>query len=477
MSAPIVNAPCGPVAGIERPGSLAFLGIPFAEAPVGALRFAAPVPRARWAEARGATQYGATPQQRAPFAAPAIPEPIIAGDDILNLNVFTPMADTSVKLPVHVYIHGGGYIGGSHVGSWFDGATYNRDGIVVVTVAYRLGFEGFGWIADAPRNRGMLDMVCALEWVRDNISAFGGDPTRVTISGQSAGGGAVLTLLSMPAAQGLFHAVIAHSPVIGAASVAEHEAIGRQFAAKAGVETSVAGWSTLSKEQVLDLQFADMLAAVGIHPMASNLATELTAVCEITMTWGPALDPETLPVPPHVAWAAGFNRSVHVLVGSTADEFMMPPLAPPAEKVRDWLDTVDLDPRLKAFTLGQLESGSVDAMGRLATAVMFRRNVLRIAAARRAGGAATWMYDFVQPNTINGMAPHCSELAFAWDCLDDPWVTKVQGPNQPQALADEMHGAWAAFVRAGEPGWAEGTGMVFGGDGSRTAYADVASLV
>lgn len=476
MNAPVVHAPCGPVLGIARPGSLAFLGIPFAEAPLGALRHRAPVRRAAWAGVRDATEFGATPQRRTMYAEATIPEPIRPGEDILNLNVFTPTTDAAARLPVHVYIHGGGYAFGSHVGSWFDGRTYNVDGIVMVTISYRLGFDGFGWIADAPRNRGLLDMVCALEWVRDNIAAFGGDPAQVTISGQSAGGGAVLSLLSMPKAQGLFHRVIAHSPVLGITTAEHHEALGRDFAALAGVEPTLVGWSSLTEERVLDVQFAQAQSARGIHPMVGRLETEPTALCEVEMDWGPAMDPETIPVPPHEAWALGFNREVEVLVGATADEFMMPPLSPPATAIREWLDSVPFSSELKAYALGQLDSGSPDAIGRLATVVMFRRNVLRIAAARARGGARTWTYDFQQQSSVTGMSGHCLELPFTWNCLEDAHAIKVLGPDQPQALADAMHGAWVAFTRTGEPGWHEGTGRVFGGHGSRVAFADVAAL-
>ena len=476
MSAPVVHAPCGSLLGIERPGSLAFLGIPYAEAPLGALRFRAPVPRARWEGVRDATEYGATPQRRSPFENPAIPEPVVPGDDILNLNVFTPAVAPETLLPVHVYIHGGGYIAGSHVGSWFDGASYNRDGIVVVTISYRLGFDGFGWIADAPRNRGMLDMVCALEWVRDNIGAFGGDAANVTISGQSAGGGAVLTLLAMPRARGLFQRVIAHSPVMGLPSVEEHERLGRAFAATVGVEPTLDGWSSRTEEEVLDVQFAQMAADSGIHPMASRLATEPTALCEVTMGWGPAMDPDTIPVAPFAAWVGGFNADVQLLLGATGDEFLMPSLAPAAAVVRAWLDTVDFEPRLRAYALEQLENGCPDALGRVATAVMFRRNVLRIAAARAAGGAPAWMYDFQQASAVTGLSGHCLELPFTWNCLADPWAVAQLGPGAPQALADEMHGAWVSFMRAGDPGWAAGTGRVFGGAGTHEAFADVAAL-
>lgn len=474
MSAPIVNAPCGSVAGVARENSLAFLGIPFAEAPVGNLRFAAPVRRSVWAGVHDGSAFGATPQRRAPFPNPTIPEPIIAGDDILNLNVFTP--NTNAQLPVHVYIHGGGFIAGSHVGSWFDGATYNSDDVVVVTIAYRLGFDGFGWIEDAPRNRGLLDMVCALEWVRDNIAAFGGDPGNVTISGQSAGGGAVLSLLSMPAALGLFHRVISHSAVIGAPKPEQHEVLGRAFAHRAGVEPTLAGWRTLSEDAVLDHQYEQMFAERGIHPMVSRLASEPTALCEVTMDWGPAIDPETLPVPPFEAWRNGFNRGVQLLIGATGDEFMMPPLAPPPAVVREWIMNAGFEPRLEAYALEQLANGSPDVLGRLATAVMFRRNVLRIAAAREAGGADVWIYDFQQASSLTGMSGHCLELPFTWNCLDDAHAVSVLGTDQPQALADAMHAAWVSFMRSGDPGWERGTGRVFGGVGGHAAFEDVLAL-
>ena len=153
----------------------------------------------------------------------------------------------------------------------------------------------------------------------------------------------------------------------------------------------------------------------------------------------------------------GFASRVGPVPG---DEFLMPSLAPAAEAVRAWLDTVDFEPRLRAYALEQLEHGCPDALGRVATAVMFRRNVLRIAAARAAGGAPAWMYDFQQASAVTGLSGHCLELPFTWNCLADPWAVAQLGPGAPQALADEMHGAWVSFMRAGDPGWAAGTGRV-----------------
>jgi para-nitrobenzyl esterase len=204
----VVETPSGAVRGVWRTGSAAFLGIPFAEPPVRELRFGAPVPRSPWSGVRDAVGYAPTPQRKALMEITTIPEPSIPGEDVLTLNVFTPRPRPSNAderpLPVLVYVHGGGYVAGSPASPWYDGGAFNRDGVVTVTVSYRLGFDGFGWLPDAPANRGVLDWLLALEWARDSIGAFGGDPGRVTVAGQSAGGGAVMTLLTMPRARGLF---------------------------------------------------------------------------------------------------------------------------------------------------------------------------------------------------------------------------------------------------------------------------------
>ena len=213
----VAETKTGAVRGFWRIQSAAFLGIPFAEQPYGDLRFLAPVPVRPWSGVRDALRYAPTPQRKALAEITTIPEPSIPGDDILNLNVFTPRPKTTSgseePLPVLVYIHGGGYIAGSPASPWYDGAAFNRDGVVTVTVSYRLGFDGFGWLPDAPPNRGILDWLLALEWVRDNIAQFGGDPARVTIAGQSAGGGAVMTLLTLPRARGLYTAAASISGV------------------------------------------------------------------------------------------------------------------------------------------------------------------------------------------------------------------------------------------------------------------------
>ncbi len=194
----------GVVRGATEAGLAVFRGIPYAALPV---RFGAPEPVEPWPGVRDATRFGPPPPQSGAFGMDAL---VQHGDDWLTVNVWSP--DRHGGLPVMVWIQGGGYMFGMSGLPEYDGSTLARDGgVVVVTFNYRVGLEGFGYIAGTPANRGLLDQTAALEWVRSNIGAFGGDPDEVTVFGQSAGGGSVAALLAMPRAAGLFHRAIAQS--------------------------------------------------------------------------------------------------------------------------------------------------------------------------------------------------------------------------------------------------------------------------
>ncbi|MGC5249259.1 carboxylesterase family protein [Gordonia sp. DT219] len=287
-------------------GSAAFLGIPFAQPPVGDLRFAAPVPAEPWAGVRDALDYGATAQRGDPGVT-LIPEPSVPGEATLNVNVFTPAPGTDAALPVLVWIHGGGYFAGSPASPWYDGRSFNRDGVVTVTISYRLGFDGFGWIEDAPSNRGVRDWLLALQWVHDNIAYFGGDPSQVTIAGQSAGGGAVLTLLAMPAAQHLFHRVWAMSAATTDIAVDRSEALGRAIAGGLGVAPTRAGLSTVTEERLLEEQQA--LTEVNSLGAARELLTH-------GLHFGPSIDGELITRPTIDAIAAGVGADKPLVVGA-----------------------------------------------------------------------------------------------------------------------------------------------------------------
>lgn len=204
---PMVGLTTGIVRGRLEDDVAVFRGMPFARSPVGALRLAAPAPVPAWDGVRDALAFGPPPPQSRVMGAPDARD---GDDDWLTVNVWSPDLG-SARLPVMVWIHGGGYVYGWSGDPLFDGATLTRDGVVVVTFNYRLSAEGFGHVDGAPANRGLLDQVALLRWVQDNIAAFGGDPGRVTVFGESAGAGCIAALMTMPRASGLFHRAIAQS--------------------------------------------------------------------------------------------------------------------------------------------------------------------------------------------------------------------------------------------------------------------------
>lgn len=432
-------------------GSIAFLGIPFAEAPVGELRFAAPEPHRPWDGVRDALEFGATPKHHDPAEVTLIPEPAIAGESTLNVNVFTP--DLAGAAPVLVYIHGGGYVAGSPASPWYDGAAFARDGIVTVVISYRLGFDGFGWIDDAPTNRAIRDQLLALEWVRDNIRSFGGDPARVTIAGQSAGGSAVLTLMAVPAARGLFHAAYAMSAPDAVVDRARAERLAHRLAELGGVKPTRAGLATLDEARIFQLQ------REAEKPESTDPVAAAAEMLNGGLSWAPMVDGDLLPDRPLDALRAGTSADIPLVIGATDDEFSMSldaqrkplrwipvgialgRLGIPRDRRRAWL----------AANRSVRSRGTARRLGRFVTDTVFRSNVLRVADARAA--APTWVYRFAWPSTKSGIALHCIDVPFFFDCLAERHVPGLTGPNPPQDLADAVHGGAVAFIQGGDPGW------------------------
>jgi para-nitrobenzyl esterase len=472
---PLVQTAAGKVLGIWRGQSAAFYGIPFAQAPVGELRFAAPVPALPWDGELDASAPGATPQRRPFGMVTTIPEPSFPGDATLNVNVFTPApGDASAKLPVLVWIHGGGFFAGSPSSPWYDGISYNRDGIVTVSLSYRLGFDGFGWISDAPTNRGLRDMILGLEWVRDNIAAFGGDPSQVTIAGQSAGGSAVMSLLASPLAQPLFARAISHSGGGLTRTIAGAERIGRDMADRAAVPPTHAGWSTLTEDAILDLQVAYMAPTEEPPASAAEWVARTIRDRKVGLPFVPLTGDDVLPLEPADALSSGIGADKDLLAGTVAHEFTMATMG----FADAWAGT---DP-VAALTEGGLPAETASAyvaahpeltstatqLGQLGTDFMFRIPTITWADTH---GLRTWAYDFRWASPALGMAFHCLELPFAWDLLGAEGVTAVAGPNPPQELSAEMHAAWVRFITTGDPGWSAWNGhnpRVFSGEQTDT---------
>ncbi|MFD3535468.1 carboxylesterase/lipase family protein [Streptomyces sp. NPDC058664] len=425
-------------------GSLRFLGIPYARPPVGELRFAAPVPPEPWSEPLDALAYGPTAQRR-PFAeVTTIPEPSVPGAGVLNLNVFTPDADPAAALPVLVWIHGGGYVAGSAASPWYDGAAFNRDGVVLVSLGYRLGIEGFLHLEGAPDNRGVRDWIAALEWVRDNIAAFGGDPAKVTVAGQSAGGGAVQTLLAVPAARGLFRGALSVSGAVPRPDGPEaSRAASRLLTSRTGVPATVTALRDLGDDELLALQ--DRLAEPG--PDREGLPPMLALA--------PFADGELIPVPALEALTTGeAGADVPLMLGFTAHEFtMFPAPGPGGPPLPVLLGGLGLDPaRAGAFAESYAEGGTERLFGQALTDATFRAPNLAVADARAARRRPTWLYEFGWRSPVVGLAVHCLDLPFAFDLLDAEGVPAVAGQAPPRALADALHRAWVAFVTHQDPG-------------------------
>ena len=457
-SRPTVRTAAGTVRGrwrehVSADGSASraaiFLGIPYAEPPVGERRFLAPVPRSPWEGVREAVLHGATPQRRSPYGDdPFVPEPSIPGDDLLTLDVGTPDPSPDAALPVLVYIHGGGFIGGSHASPWYGGQAFHRDGVVTVTPTYRLGFDGFGWIDGAPLNRGMLDWLAALAWVQENIGAFGGDPGRVTIAGQSAGGAAVMRLLTLPVAQGLFHGALALSPADTPTRLDAARAATLEGARRMGVTPDLAGARGLSEAQILAGQGA-----------ASEGDDALPTGADNGLVLAPVIDGELIPGTVADGIRAGVGAQVPLLIGATAHEFDLAvgDAASRLEGVtsREALALMGIEGE-RAEELIERSRGddAVAVVGHAVTDITFRRHVARWSALRAqreeaSGTARTWVYDFRWTSPVDGIAGHCLDLPFGFDILREPTALRRTGPDAPQALADAVHGDWLALIRDG----------------------------
>ncbi|XPP26190.1 MAG: carboxylesterase/lipase family protein [Leucobacter sp.] len=451
--------------------SAAFLGIPFAQAPVGSLRFAAPVPVEPWDGVRDALQYGPTPV-RLETPGGLIPEPAIPGDSTLNLNVFTPKpGESDAALPVLVWIHGGGYFGGSSASPWYDGRNYNRDGVVVVSLSYRLGFDGFGWIDGAPANRGVLDWIAGLEWVQENIREFGGDPSRVTIAGQSAGGGAVLTLLGMERAQHLFAAAHSISGAFGDMPKSAAVEFARLLGERLGVEPTVEALREVPEDKIFAVQ-QELSMPPGMDYLKSMV--------EDGPLVAPVVDGDLIQRPTFESYAMGVGSEKPLMLGATDEEFLML-VAGQSEQLAqvplpDLLESVGLSGATRdAYLASQpayVARGNAALLGKYLTDGIFRSTVLRAAHAR--AGAPTWLYRFAFVSTSYGLSGHCLDVPFWFDCLDSSEVPAHTGPNPPQALATAMHSAAVEFVSAHDPGWSAwaadmGTTQVFG-DGAEAAH-------
>jgi para-nitrobenzyl esterase len=459
---PTVRTSGGTVRGLTRDGVHVFLGIPYAAPPFGSRRFAAPQPPERWDGVRPAVEYGPT-APAPPYAPPydvLLPEPQVPGEDCLNLNVWTPDPGAS-GLPVFVWIHGGAFVNGSAAIPVYDGTAFARDGVVCVTINYRLGADGFLHFADdSPADRGLLDQVAALRWVQENVAAFGGDPARVTVGGQSAGGMSVGCLLAMPSARGLFHRAVAQSGAgHHALTPATAIRIGGYVAERLGVPATREALAAVPVGRLVAAQQA-LAAEIAVMPDPGRFGE----VAADLLAFEPVIDGEVLPDLPIRAIAGGSARDVAVLVGATRDEqrlFLVPTGV--VDTVTDQLLELAVagyglpaGRALEVYRASRRGATPGELLADVATDWYFRLPAIRLAEAQADGGRA-WVYEFSWPSPRFGGrlgACHALEVGFTFDTLGSDAAGALMGGAAPQHLADAMHGAWVRFVSDGDPGWA-----------------------
>ncbi|SKA01501.1 para-nitrobenzyl esterase [Marinactinospora thermotolerans DSM 45154] len=449
----------GRVRGVAENGVVVFRGLPYAAPPVGPARFRPPTsPRPREGT-RDAGAFGPTaPRSRYPENMDAlISERFIPGDDYLNLNVWTPDPGAT-GLPVMVWIHGGAFTNGSGSEPVYDATAFARDGVVAVTFNYRLGVEGFAVLEDAPANLGLLDQIAALEWVRDNIAAFGGDPDRVTVFGESAGAMSVATLLSLPRARGLFHRAIAQSGAANAVNQRDDAAVvTRVLADRLGVAPTTEGLAGVPQDRMLHAQAQVSLELQGLPDPA--VWGERIAAGVLFLPFAPVVDGELITQRPIDAIRAGAGHDVDLLFGTTTDEhrlFLVPggliDLIP-EEFAVGLLTQAGLGP--EAAEVYRQATGAVtagDLFAAVSTDQVFRIPAQRMAEARADAPAATFGYEFAWRTPVLGGrlgACHALELPFVFG-TSAPTLT---GPDAPRGLAEDMHAAWVRFAVTGDPGW------------------------
>ncbi len=457
---PEVYTSSGRIRGSVENGIAVFRGVPFAKPPLGALRFGAPQPPEPWDGVRDATRFG-PPAPQAPFpgAPPAPPAPPAGGDtgDWLTVNVWTP--DPYVRtLPVLVWIHGGAYLFGSAAEPGYDGTRFAAAGAVFVSCNYRLGVEGFAQIPGVPANRGLLDVVAALRWVRENVGHFGGDPANVTVFGESAGAGVISALLAMDEAAGLFTRAIAQS-VPGTVFTPDLAGdITTAIAEAAGVPATC---EALGRIEPVGLVDAAMNVTGRMRQFAQWGPVRLTGTL-----FSPVVDGEILPRAPWRALLSGAARKIELLTGHNRDEYrLFIAMSGRLGKITGQ----DAATVLENFAPGPdgparyRKAYPGAAAGRLFELVfsdwLFRMPTLHLAQAHAASGGKTFLYE------LQAEAPADPDMFGACHGLDVPLVFGSAGQGigaaltgeQPspefRALGDLMRGEWLRFATCGDPGW------------------------
>lgn len=447
MSNKIVDTQYGQIKGTAVDGVSVWKGVPYAKTPVGPLRFRAPERPEPWEGIYDATAFGPAPLQPVNQMIGFLDNrQIEMSEECLNLNIWSPAADDK-RRPVMVWIHGGAFMNGYGSSSSYDGTSFAVNGdVVTVTINYRLGVMGFLHLDDiddeyaGSGNCGILDQVAALKWVKENIEAFGGDPNRITIFGESAGAMSVGTLLAIPSAKGLINQAILQS---GAARIGmeseQATKVAQEFLGNLGIASDdLSRLKEIPAEEIME-------AAKDIPPMALS----------------PVIDGTVIPEIPEKALAAkGAAKDIPILIGTTKDEHRFFTFFDPTWKQ---LDEAGIARRVKEEFQPLPEKIKTHFMNQPLNQALFEKNMafdkftfpaIKLAEQQIEYGALVWMYRFDwRSPAFDGslLSCHTMEIPFVFNNTDKPRMVKLVGDSPDENVAEQMHQAWIAFAHHGNP--------------------------